>query len=153
MRAVLQRAAEARVVVGEEPVAEIGRGLVVLLGVGEGDTESDAHWLADKIAGLRIFDDAEGKLNLSVAEVGGSVLVVSQFTLYGDCRRGRRPSFTGAARPEEADRLYQVFVARLREQGLPVATGIFRERMQVALVNDGPVTLLLDTAQNRQGGE
>ena len=149
MRAVLQRAAEARVVVGEETVAEIGRGLVVLLGVGEGDTESDAHWLADKIAGLRIFDDVEGKLNLSVAEVGGSVLVVSQFTLYGDCRKGRRPSFTGAARPEEADRLYQVFVARLREQGLPVATGIFRERMQVALVNDGPVTLLLDT--NRLG--
>lgn len=152
MRAVLQRAAEARVVVGDETVAAIGRGLVVLLGVGEGDTESDAHWLADKIAGLRIFDDAEGKLNLSVAEVGGSVLVVSQFTLYGDCRKGRRPSFTGAARPEEADRLYQVFVARLREQGLPVATGIFRERMQVALVNDGPVTLLLDTAQNRPGG-
>jgi D-tyrosyl-tRNA(Tyr) deacylase len=149
MRAVIQRAAEARVVVGEETVAEIGRGLVVLLGVGEGDTESDAHWLADKIAGLRIFDDAEGKLNLSVAEVGGSVLVVSQFTLYGDCRKGRRPSFTGAARPEEADRLYQVFVARLREQGLSVSTGIFRERMQVALVNDGPVTLLLDT--NRLG--
>jgi len=149
MRAVLQRAAEARVVVGDETVAVIGRGLVVLLGVGEGDTESDAHWLADKIAGLRIFDDAEGKLNLSVAEVGGSVLVVSQFTLYGDCRKGRRPSFTGAARPEEADRLYQVFVARLREQGLPVATGIFRERMQVALVNDGPVTLWLDTAPGR----
>jgi len=128
-----------------EVAGSIGRGLLVLLGVGQGDSEKQAHWLADKIAGLRIFEDDAGKMNLSVEEVGGSALVVSQFTLYGDCRKGRRPSFTGAAPPEEADRLYQVFVARLKERGLPVSTGVFQAMMQVHLVNDGPVTVVVDT--------
>jgi D-tyrosyl-tRNA(Tyr) deacylase len=117
----------------------------VLLGVGQGDAEKQAHWLADKIAGLRIFEDDAGKMNLSVEEVAGSALVVSQFTLYGDCRKGRRPSFTAAAPPQEADRLYQVFVARLKERGLPVATGVFQAMMQVHLVNEGPVTVLVET--------
>jgi len=128
-----------------EVAGSIGRGLLVLLGVGQGDSEKQAHWLADKIAGLRIFEDDAGKMNLSVEEVGGSALVVSQFTLYGDCRKGRRPSFTGAAPPEEADRLYQVFVARLKERGLPVSTGVFQAMMQVHLVNDGPVTVVVET--------
>ncbi len=124
---------------------EIGRGLLVLLGVGEGDSDTQAHWLAEKISGLRIFEDEAGKMNLSVEDVGGSLLVVSQFTLYGDCRKGRRPSFTDAAPPEEADRLYEVFVARLRERGLPVETGVFQAMMEVHLVNDGPVTLVVET--------
>jgi len=128
-----------------EVAGSIGRGLLVLLGVGQGDSEKQAHWLADKIAGLRIFEDDAGKMNLSVEEVGGSLLVVSQFTLYADCRKGRRPSFTGAAPPEEADRLYQVFVQRLKERGLPVATGVFQAMMQVHLVNDGPVTVVVET--------
>ena len=127
-------------------MGSIGRGLLVLVGVGQGDSEKQAHWLADKIAGLRIFEDDAGKMNLSVEEVGGSALVVSQFTLYGDCRKGRRPSFTGAAPPEEADRLYQVFVERLKERGLPVATGVFQAMMQVHLVNDGPVTVVVERA-------
>ena len=145
MRAVVQRVSSARVEVEGKVVGEIGRGLLVLLGVGEGDSEKQAHWLADKVAGLRIFEDEAGKMNLSVEEVGGDLLVVSQFTLYGDCRKGRRPSFTGAAPPEEADRLYGIFVARLRERGLPVATGVFQAMMQVHLVNDGPVTLIVET--------
>jgi D-tyrosyl-tRNA(Tyr) deacylase len=128
-----------------EVAGSIGRGLLVLLGVGQGDSEKQAHWLADKIAGLRIFEDDAGKMNLSVEDVGGSALVVSQFTLYGDCRKGRRPSFTGAAPPEEADRLYQAFVARLRERGLPVETGVFQAMMQVHLVNDGPVTVVVES--------
>lgn len=145
MRAVVQRVSESRVTVGGETVGEIGRGLLVLLGVGEGDQESDAQYLAEKVAGLRIFEDAEGKMNLSVADVGGSVLVVSQFTLYGDCRKGRRPSFTDAAPPDRADELYQVFARRLSDLGVPTATGEFQARMAVSLVNDGPVTLLLDS--------
>ena len=145
MRAVVQRVSSARVEIDGEVAGSIGRGLLVLLGVGQGDSEKQAHWLADKIAGLRIFEDDAGKMNLSVEEVGGSALVVSQFTLYGDCRKGRRPSFTGAAPPEEADRLYQVFVARLKERGLPVATGVFQAMMQVHLVNDGPVTVVVET--------
>jgi len=145
MRAVVQRVSESRVTVGGETVGEIGRGLLVLLGVGEGDQESDAQYLAEKVAGLRIFEDAEGKMNLSVADVGGSVLVVSQFTLYGDCRKGRRPSFTDAAPPERADELYQVFAQRLSDLGVPTATGEFQARMAVSLVNGGPVTLLLDS--------
>ena len=147
MRAVVQRVSEARVTVGGESVGEIGRGLLVLLGVGEGDQESDAQYLADKVAGLRIFEDAEGKMNLSVGDVGGSVLVVSQFTLYGDCRKGRRPSFTDAAPPDRADELYQVFAQRLSDLGVPTATGQFQARMAVSLVNDGPVTLLLDSGR------
>jgi D-tyrosyl-tRNA(Tyr) deacylase len=130
-------------------VASIGRGLLVLLGVAVGDNEEQAAWLAAKIASLRIFEDAAGKMNLAVGEVGGSALVVSQFTLLADCRRGRRPSFTDAAPPEQADRLYGVFVQRLRESGVPVETGVFQARMAVHLVNDGPVTLLLDTRVDR----
>ncbi len=145
MRAVVQRVASARVEVEGEVKASIERGLLVLLGVAHGDTPKEAIWLADKIAGLRVFEDDAGKMNLSLEDVGGSMLVVSQFTLLGDCRKGRRPSFTGAAPPEEADRLYQVCVQRLREQGLPVETGVFQARMHVHLVNDGPVTLMLDT--------
>jgi D-tyrosyl-tRNA(Tyr) deacylase len=145
VRAVVQRVASARVEAEGDVTGGIGRGLLVLLGVAQGDTPKEAIWLADKIAGLRVFEDSEGKMNLSLEDVGGSMLVVSQFTLLGDCRKGRRPSFTGAAPPEEAGQLYQVFVERVREQGLPVETGVFQARMQVHLVNDGPVTLLLDT--------
>jgi D-tyrosyl-tRNA(Tyr) deacylase len=145
MRAVLQRVSEARVRVDGEIVGEIGRGLLVLLGVGQGDGEADARFLAEKTAGLRIFEDAQGKMNLSVEEVAGAVLVVSQFTLYGDCRQGRRPGFSAAAPPELADALYRQFVDVLRKRGLPVATGIFQAEMAVELVNDGPVTLLLDS--------
>jgi D-tyrosyl-tRNA(Tyr) deacylase len=135
----------ASVEVDGKTVASIGRGLLVLLGVAEGDGERQAEWLADKIAGLRIFEDEAGKMNLSVQDVGGSALVVSQFTLLGDCRKGRRPSFSDAAPPEEADRLYQKFVERARAGGLRVETGVFQAHMGVHLVNDGPVTLVLDT--------
>jgi D-tyrosyl-tRNA(Tyr) deacylase len=145
MRAVLQRVSEARVRVNGEIVGEIGRGLLVLLGVGQGDSAADARFLAEKTAGLRIFEDAQGKMNLSVEETGGAVLVVSQFTLYGDCRQGRRPGFSAAAPPEMADALYRQFVDGLQKRGLPVATGIFQAEMAVELVNDGPVTLLLDS--------
>ncbi|HEX5443272.1 MAG TPA: D-aminoacyl-tRNA deacylase, partial [Pirellulales bacterium] len=122
------------------------RGLLVLLGVGQGDGEANARWLAEKTAGLRIFEDAAGKMNLGLAEIGGAMLVVSQFTLLGDCRRGRRPSFAAAAPPELAERLYQVFVDAVRATGIQVATGRFRQTMQVSLVNDGPVTLIIDSA-------
>ncbi len=145
MRAVVQRVSAARVEVEGEVVGAIDKGLVVLLGVADGDGEREAIWLADKIAGLRIFEDDAGKMNRAVQDVGGSVLVVSQFTLLGDCRKGRRPSFTAAAPPEEADRLYQKFVERVRESGLRVETGVFQAHMSVHLINDGPVTLLLDT--------
>ena len=145
MRAVVQRVSEARVRVGGEVVGEIGRGLLVLLGVGQGDGEADVRYLAEKTAGLRIFEDEQGKMNLSVEETGGAVLVVSQFTRYGDCRQGRRPGFSAAAPPEMANALYGRFVGLLRERGLPVATGVFQAEMAVALVNDGPVTLLLDS--------
>jgi D-tyrosyl-tRNA(Tyr) deacylase len=127
---------------------EIGRGLVVFLGVGQDDTEADARYLAGKISGLRIFEDNQGKLNLSILDIGGAVLVVSQFTLYGDCRQGRRPSFTAAAGSEEANILYELFVAELAGLGVRVATGCFQTVMQVELVNDGPVTLLLDSKKN-----
>lgn len=145
MRACVQRVSEAAVTVDGETAGRIGAGLVVLLGVATGDTEDDAAHLADKIATLRIFEDDDGKMNRSLADVGGAMLVVSQFTLLGDCRKGRRPSFTGAALPEEAQRLYEVFVAAVRNAGLEVATGRFREHMHVTLTNDGPVTLLLDS--------
>jgi D-tyrosyl-tRNA(Tyr) deacylase len=128
-------------------VGSIGRGLLVLLGVGEGDREEDARFLADKAGGLRIFEDAAGKMNLAVAEVGGEVLVVSQFTLLGDARKGNRPSFTAAAPPEAANALYERFCALLREKGLTVATGVFRAQMEVELVNDGPVTILVDSTR------
>lgn len=145
MRAVLQRVTRASVTVDDQVVGQIGRGLVVLLGVEQDDTEADAHTLADKTVQLRIFDDGEGKMNLALADVGGAVLVVSQFTLLGDCRKGRRPSFIQAAPPELAERLYGTFVVAVGLQGVLVATGQFRAMMQVELVNDGPVTVLLDS--------
>jgi D-aminoacyl-tRNA deacylase len=145
MRTVLQRVSRARVRVGDEVVGAIERGLLALVGVAPDDTPARAQWLADKIAGLRLFADADDKMNLSLADVGGSVLVVSQFTLYGDCRKGRRPSFVGAAGPELAVPLYEAFVNALRAHGLPTATGRFGAMMQVELVNEGPVTLILDT--------
>lgn len=145
MRAVVQRVSSASVRVDGAVVGEIGRGLLVLLGVARDDTEADAALIATKIAGLRIFDDEAGKMNLAVADVAGGVLVVSQFTLLGDCRGGRRPSYLEAAPPETANALYETVVAALRAAGLPVATGVFRAHMAVALVNDGPVTLLLDS--------
>jgi D-aminoacyl-tRNA deacylase len=147
MRACVQRVSEASVTVDGSVTGRIGRGLVVLLGVGGGDGDADVNWLAEKVIGLRVFEDAEGKMNRSLAEVSGAMLVVSQFTLYGDCRRGRRPSFTDAAQPELAERLYEAFVARVRSAGIDVATGVFREHMLVSLVNDGPVTLWIDTAE------
>jgi len=128
-------------------VGAIGCGLVVFLAVGKGDTEKDADYLADKVAGLRIFPDEEEKMNRDVVQARGALLVISQFTLYGDCRRGKRPSFDQAAPPAEAERLYEYFVARLREKGLQVETGVFQAHMEVELVNDGPVTILLDSAK------
>lgn len=147
MRAVVQRVAEAKVVVDQAVISAIGEGLLVLLGVSCDDTSDDVQYMVDKIAHLRIFPDAEGKMNLSVAEVGGEVLVVSQFTLYGDCRKGRRPSFSSAAKGELANALYQEVVSGLRSSGLPVQTGEFGADMQVHLINDGPVTLLLDSSR------
>jgi len=147
MRAVVQRVSRAQVAVDGEIVGEIGRGLLVLLGVGHADGETDADYLADKIAGLRIFEDENGKMNLDVAAIGGGILVVSQFTLYGDVRRGKRPSFDAAAAPERARHLYEYFVARIRAAGLLCQTGRFQEMMEVELVNDGPVTILLDSTK------
>jgi D-tyrosyl-tRNA(Tyr) deacylase len=145
MRAVLQRVTRARVLIEQEVVGEIGAGLLVLLGVAPADTMEQARWLADKVVGMRIFNDADGKMNRSAADVVGGVLVVSQFTLYGDCRKGRRPSFIEAAPPEIAIPLYEGFVEAVRALGIPTATGRFGAMMQVELINDGPVTLILDT--------
>ena len=145
MRAVVQRVSRAKVTVAGEIAGEIGIGLLVLLGVSHNDTEASADYLANKIVGLRIFEDDAGKMNRSVAEVGGAVLAVSQFTLYGDVRKGKRPSFDDAARPEMARTLYERFVNRIREAGLRCETGRFQEMMDVELVNDGPVTILLDS--------
>jgi D-tyrosyl-tRNA(Tyr) deacylase len=145
VRAVVQRVSRALVRVEGRVTGEIGRGLVVLLGVGKGDAEDDARALADKVAALRIFEDGAGKMNLSVRDVGGGLLVISQFTLLGDARKGNRPGFTDAAPPEEANALYERVCARLRQGGLPVATGVFRAHMAVELVNEGPVTILLDS--------
>jgi D-tyrosyl-tRNA(Tyr) deacylase len=142
---VVQRASRAEVRVEGRVAGAVGRGLVVLVGVARGDAEADARVLADKVAGLRIFEDAAGKMNLAVGEVGGGVLVVSQSTLLGDARKGNRPSFTEAAPPDDANALYERFCALLREKGLAVATGVFRAQMEVELVNDGPVTILLDS--------
>ena len=147
MRAVIQRVREASVTVDGREVAAIGSGLLILLGVGRADTAEAARWLAGKVAELRIFEDGEGKMNRSAREVGGAALVVSQFTLYGDARKGRRPSFSEAAPPDAAVPLLRLFVDGLRERGLPVQEGAFGAKMQVRLVNDGPVTLLLDTAE------
>src|SRR6266481_1895255 len=144
MRAVVQRVSRARVTVSGEITGEIGLGLLVLVGVGAGDTRTEADYLVEKTIGLRIFEDTGGKMNLSVAEVAGALLVVSQFTLYGDARRGKRPSFDAAAPPEQARELYEYFVERVRTAGMRCETGRFQETMQVELVNEGPVTILLD---------
>jgi D-aminoacyl-tRNA deacylase len=145
MRAVIQRVSRAAVRVDGVTVGAIGRGFLVLLGVTHADGRAEAEWLARKVAGLRIFEDDAGKMNLGLSDVGGALLVVSQFTLYGDARKGRRPSFTDAARPDQAEPLLDYFAARLRDEGLQVETGVFGAMMEVELVNDGPVTLLLDT--------
>ena len=147
MRALIQRVTEASVTVGGESVGAIGRGFLVLLGVTHADGEGEAAALARKVAGLRVFEDAAGKLNLALGDVGGAVLAVSQFTLYADTRKGRRPSFSHAARPEQAAALYARFCDLLAAEGVPVARGVFQAHMAVALVNDGPVTIWLDTAE------
>lgn len=147
MRAVVQRVSRARVTVNGEVTGEIGVGLLVLLGVGTSDTRADADYLAEKAAGLRIFEDSDGKMNLSVAESGGAILAVSQFTLYGDVRRGKRPSFDAAAPPQIARELYEYFVEKIRAKGLQCETGRFQEMMQVELLNEGPVTILLDSSK------
>lgn len=148
MRAVVQRVVFADVTVENKTVGSIGRGLMVLLGVGEGDTEKDAEYLAEKICGLRIFEDAQEKMNLSVKDVGGDILAVSQFTLYGDVRKGKRPSFSEAARPDEANRLYRCFIQCCEKKGIHVEEGIFQADMLVKIHNDGPVTILLDSQKN-----
>jgi D-tyrosyl-tRNA(Tyr) deacylase len=148
MRAVVQRVSRASVAVDGTVVGAIGAGLLVLLGVAKGDDEAAAEYLADKVLGLRIFADAEGKMNLGVLEAGGALLVVSQFTLYGDARKGRRPSFDRAAPPEEARRLYERFAAAARARGARVETGVFQAMMQVELVNEGPVTILCDSEKS-----
>ena len=145
MRAVIQRVKRAKVTVAGEITGEIGAGLLVLLGVGRGDDEAGADYLAAKTVGLRVFEDGEGKMNLSVTDVGGAVLAVSQFTLYGDVRKGKRPSFDEAARPEQARALYEHYVGRVRASGVRCETGRFQEMMDVELVNDGPVTILVDS--------
>jgi D-tyrosyl-tRNA(Tyr) deacylase len=147
MRAVIQRVSRAKVTVNGETIGDIEHGLLVLLGVGTGDTRADADYLAEKTIGLRIFEDPEGKMNLSVSDTGGALLVVSQFTLYGDVRRGKRPSFDAAAPPQQARQLYEYFVEKIRAAGLRCETGRFQETMQVELVNEGPVTILLDSGK------
>jgi D-tyrosyl-tRNA(Tyr) deacylase len=147
MRTVIQRVTRAQVAVNREITGQIGRGLLVLLGVSQTDTEADADYMVEKIAGLRIFEDENAKMNLSVTDVGGAVLVVSQFTLFGDVRRGKRPSFDEAAPPQRARALYEYFVDRIRTKELRCETGRFQEHMQVELVNDGPVTILLDSTK------
>lgn len=147
MRAVVQRVKDSKVEVKGRTVGDIGRGLLVFLGVGKDDSEQDCDYLANKVAHLRIFSDTKGFMNLSLIETGGAALVVSQFTLWGDCRKGRRPSFTRAARPERARELYEHFIGLLKDKGVQVATGEFQEMMDVHLVNDGPVTLMLDSSK------
>jgi D-aminoacyl-tRNA deacylase len=147
MRAVIQRVQSASVCVDGRVMGRIDRGLLVLVGVGKGDGEKDVAYMVSKLPDLRIFEDTSGKFNLSLMEVGGGMLVVSQFTLYGDCRKGRRPSFIDAAEPTEARKLYEQLVFKLRERGTPLETGEFQAKMEVHLVNDGPVTILLDSRQ------
>ena len=145
MRAVIQRVKSASVTVEGKVVSEINKGLLVFLGVAQEDTPAEVDYMANKIANLRIFEDDEGLMNLSILDVGGEALIVSQFTLYGDCRKGRRPSFIAAARPEKADSLYQAFMDEISRLGVPVKAGIFQAMMDVELINDGPVTILLDS--------
>lgn len=148
MKALLQRVSQASVTVDDEIVGEIGRGFVILLGITHADTAREADWLARKVAGIRLFEDDQGKMNASLADVAGEFLIVSQFTLYGDARKGRRPSFTNAARPEQAEPLVEYFCDKLRENGFAVATGIFGANMQVEIHNDGPVTLMIEREAN-----
>ncbi len=150
MRMVVQRVKRAAVSVDGKEVSRIGPGVCVLVGVGSGDTEADADWLADKLVNLRIFEDADDKMNLSLLDVGGAALLVSQFTLYGDCRKGRRPSFVGAAGAEEGRRLYEYFVEKVRSLGVEVGCGVFQTHMEVEILNDGPVTLVVDTEKNKK---
>ena len=150
MRAIIQRVAHASVTIDGAVHGKIGPGLLILLGVSEDDAEEDARYLADKCVGLRIFTDENDKMNLSAADIGGGLLVISQFTLYGDCRRGKRPSFVRAARPEKAVLLYEAFLARCRASGLPVETGEFGADMKVELLNDGPVTIVMDTEEMKR---
>jgi D-aminoacyl-tRNA deacylase len=145
MRAVIQRVSQSSVRIGAETVGKISHGLTVLLGVSQEDTETDVRYIADKIAHLRIFEDAAGKMNLSLVDTGGSALIISQFTLLADCRKGRRPSFVRAAPPEKADQLYNQFIDQIKNHGVPVQTGCFGAMMQVAILNEGPVTLILDS--------
>jgi D-tyrosyl-tRNA(Tyr) deacylase len=152
MRLIIQRVLQASVTVEQRVVSSIGRGFLVLCGVGHEDSSEDARWLARKTSLLRVFEDSDGKMNLPLEAVGGEVLVVSQFTLYGDCRKGNRPSFVDAAPPDKGDQLYQEYVDALRALKVPVKTGVFRAMMQVALINDGPVTLLLDSKDRANGG-
>jgi D-tyrosyl-tRNA(Tyr) deacylase len=149
VKAVIQRVGEACVIVDGRTVGKIGAGTVVLLAVEHGDSETDADWLAKKIVELRMFGDSDGKMNLSLQEIGGSILAISQFTLAGDCRKGRRPSFVGAAPPAEGNRLYEYFVTQVKRQGVPVETGIFQADMKVSLVNDGPVTFILESPKKQ----
>ena len=148
MRAIVQRVKESNVEVKKSTIGAIGHGLLIFLGVGEGDEEKDCEYLANKIANLRVFSDEKGFMNLSLLETGGAALVVSQFTLWGDCRKGRRPSFAHAAKPVKAKRLYEKFIEMLRGKGLEVSTGQFQAMMNVHIINDGPVTLMLDSEKN-----
>lgn len=147
MRAVVQRVLEANVAVDGEVIGSIGNGLLVFLGVGEGDTDADLKYIADKVTGLRVFSDENDKMNLSVTDIGGEILVISQFTLYGDCRKGRRPNFTSAMQPDTAKAMYEDFVRYVSEQGIRTECGRFGADMKVSLINDGPVTLLLDSSK------
>lgn len=149
MKAVIQRVSEACVVVEGKAVGRIGAGTVVLLAVESGDSEADANWLAKKIVELRMFSDSDGKMNLSLKDIGGSILTISQFTLAGNCAKGRRPSFVGAAPPDEGNRLYEYFVKQVKRQDIPVATGIFQADMKVTLTNDGPVTFILESPKKQ----
>jgi D-tyrosyl-tRNA(Tyr) deacylase len=148
MRAVVQRVSQAGVTADSGPRTGIGPGLLVLLGVCKGDTESEAEWLAKKITGLRIFEDEAGKMNLSLGDIGGEMLIISQFTLYGDCRKGRRPGFDKAAPPDEAEKLYEYFISQVRSRGIPIRHGTFGAMMEVDLVNSGPVTLIINTPES-----
>jgi D-aminoacyl-tRNA deacylase len=150
MRLVIQRVSEASVTVNETITGSIGTGLVVLLGIRKGDSEEDAHYLLDKLVGLRIFPDENGKMNRNIQEACGSLLIVSQFTLYADCRKGRRPSFDAAAPPEQAQALYRYFLEAARRGPVPVECGIFQASMRVQLINEGPVTILIDSAERRE---
>ena len=148
MRAVVQRVSESKVVVEEKTVGEIGKGILILLGVEQDDTEKDVRYMAEKIANLRIFQDEEGKMNLSTVDVKGSALIISQFTLMGDCRKGRRPSYSTSAKPELAIPLYEMFIKEMQKQGVPTQEGVFQAMMDVHLVNEGPVTLMIDSKRN-----